>query len=125
MLNGFANGNMSQNRFMARTRQLSNSFANAIGSSNNYTSKSKAPLGQQFANAIGKTPTLINPVGYTPRRCGSGNTCPTGFCCLTNGTLVATGQTGNWCIKCSELNQKFDGGFDYASGSNGDPILGL
>lgn len=124
MLNGFANGNMSQNRFMARTRQLSNSFANAIGSSNNYTSKSKSPLGQQFANAIGKTPRTFNPIGYTPQKCGSGNNCPKGTYCLTNATNVATGETANWCVPF-EQSSKFDGGFDYASGSIGDPILGL
>lgn len=131
MLNGFANENMSQNRFMARTRIMSNNFANAIGSPNNYKSVNKAPISQQFANAIG-TPTKFNPVGYTPSKCVGGR-CPSGLCCLKNGTNIATGVTADWCIPCSDF-QKFDGGYKNANGNcgcgckgncNGDPILGL
>jgi len=82
-----------------------------------------------YANAIGSG-KLIDPkiLGYTPKKCSAGS-CPTGLCCLRNGTLVSTGETANWCISCAEFS-KFDGGFDYIHGgfnsANGDNgFLGL
>jgi hypothetical protein len=131
MLNGFANENMSQNRFMARTRQLNNSFSNAIGTkevtplTDIYKSVRKAPIGQLYANAIGskKTSTiLINPVGFAPYKCGSNNSCGQGHRCITNGTNVATGEVANWCVPFAEYERlirqrAFDGGFANAIGT--------
>jgi hypothetical protein len=132
MLNGFANENMSQNRFMARTRQLNNSFSNAIGTkevtplTDIYKSVRKAPIGQLYANAIGsksKTSTvLINPVGFAPYKCGSINSCGQGHRCITNGTNVATGEVANWCVPFAEYERlirqrAFDGGFANAIGT--------
>lgn len=71
MLNGFANENMGRNRFMARTRQLNNSFSNAIGTKevtplpDIYRNMRKAPLNQVYANAIGKT-TYVKPSPTQP-----------------------------------------------------------
>lgn len=129
MLNGFANENMGQNRFMARTRQLNSSFSNAIGTKevtplpDIYRNMRKAPIGQPYANAIGsKTSTiLINPVGYQPYKCGANNSCGQGHRCITNGTNVATGEVANWCVPFAEwerlMRQRaFDGGFANAIG---------
>jgi hypothetical protein len=71
MLSGFANENMGQNRFMARTRQLNSSFSNAIGTKevtplpDIYRNVRKAPLNQIYANAIGKT-TYVKPSPTQP-----------------------------------------------------------
>jgi len=150
MLSGFANNNRG---FINRTRAINQNFANAIGSGKlidpkilGYTPKKcsagSCPTGLcclrngtlvstgetanwciscadfskfdgGFANAIG-TPTKFNPVGYVPSKCVGGR-CPSGMCCLKNGTNIATGVTADWCVPCSDF-QKFDGGFNYAHG---------
>lgn len=196
MLKGFSNDNAGRNNFMSRTKQMSNNFANAIGTTTTTTQKlsgcgagGKCPTcyrckggtcypayqvviqGQStptladfnncmglygtakfdggFANAIGSR--TFNPIGYTPKKCGSGNSCPKGTYCLSNATNVATGETANWCVPF-EQSAKFDGGFANAGGKrrrlqfdggfanvnggcgcgckgkgncNGDPILGF
>jgi hypothetical protein len=70
MLNGFANENMSQNRFMARTRELNSNFSYAIGARKEVTplpdrfSKSRQ-VPTTYANAIGKT-TYVKPSPTQP-----------------------------------------------------------
>ena len=182
MLSGFANENMSQNRFMARTRQLNSSFSNAIGTKevtplpNIYRNMRKAPINQVyanaygnpvqkasrplvfnpnknigggFANAIGKT-TYVKPSptpplalagcnpssSYTCMNCapsgGSPSWCPSGVSSIYGPAIdQAISECGCTAISTrptsrpTNVSVKFDGGFDYASGSNGDPILGL
>jgi hypothetical protein len=72
MLNGFANENMSQNRFMARTRELNSNFSNAIGARKEVTplpdrfSKSR-PVPTTYANAYGNpVQRATRPLVYNP-----------------------------------------------------------
>ena len=127
MLSGFANENMGQNRFMARTRQLNSSFSNAIGTKevtplpDIYRNMRKAPINQVYANAINVKPTSsFNPVGFVPQKCGSGRSCGKGTYCLINSTNVATGETADWCVPFAVWQSagklRFDGGFANAIG---------
>ena len=120
MLKGFSNDNVGRNNFMSRTKQMSNNFANAIGTTTTTTQKLSG------CGAGGKCPTCYRCKGGTCYPAHQvviqGQSTPTladfNNCMGLYGTAKFDGGFANAGGKRRKRLQ-FDGGFDYASGSNG------
>jgi hypothetical protein len=115
MLSGFANEDMGQNRFMARTRQLNSNFSYAIGTKEvtplpdrfsksrqvpttyanaygNPVQRATRPLVYNpYANAIGKT-TYVKPSPTTPPVALAGCVSTASYQCMN-----CTGGSASWC----------------------------
>jgi hypothetical protein len=131
MLSGFANENRSQNRFMARTRQMNSNFSYAIGTKevtplpDIYKSVRKAPINQVYSNITGTkdvsfqlsdgTTGFINKTAYPFAGQGcSDKKCPTGYRCVWSKWQ---GQN-YWAYHCVPNDWlKADGGFANAIGT--------
>jgi hypothetical protein len=100
MLKGFSNDNVGRNNFMSRTKQMSNNFANAIGTTNTTTQKLSG------CGAGGKCPTCY--------RC-KGGTCYPAHQVVIQGQPTPTLADFNNCMGLYGT-AKFDGGFANAVG---------